>query len=782
MRRNNILAGIVLGLAGCAVNWFKLELFYDMHFLFGSILSMFALLRYGLAAGTIAALVAATCTWHHWHHPWGIVLFTAEALVAGLYAKKNRWGLMAGDILYWGSAGLLLGWFFNYRVMGFPLQSTLLLALKQGVNGIFNTVVAMGLSIALANRGSRRGEELPSVFQIIFVSLALFVLVPAMGYLSFDINRTSRRHLHRYCESTARTCDLAERSVSLWLGTHRDPATLRNLLKDIVGKRAMTITLVDRQGRVVSSTRDAPGPLSPYRLPANGSVIQLDRGVGHWVPDQRSGIPAAKRWFSSFYFKEKPLSPGNGWKVAVEASLRPQLEEISRQTLLSMGFIAFLILVFIGLSQRFASLFATSVRQLEEVTRQLPLRVASGEVVVWPTPLSREMAGLIANFQAMAAAIQRQVAERTEELEESIQFSGQVIRCAQEGVIVFDRDLRYRVWNPFMEELSGISAAEVLGRHPIEVFPFLWESDRIERLERVLAGEMVPPADVEYSVPRTGKWGWVSDLSFPLRNSEGRIVGVIVTAREISVRRRLLDELRQALDAAKNANDTMRRLLRVVAHEFRTPLGLLTGSTDILDRYWDRLTPEKRFEQNEHIRSAAQQLSNLINSVISFNLIGPDRPDSPYRLLDVGTVCRAIAAEADAVWGAGREFRVTIAADCGTALLDEMLFRRIVENLLTNAFRYTPPGGRVALGVSRERDRLFVTVSDTGIGIPEEDQALIFEAFYRSRNVEGHRGLGLGLSIVHESLQRIGGAIIVTSRVGAGTTMRVEIPAVEPER
>jgi signal transduction histidine kinase len=232
--------------------------------------------------------------------------------------------------------------------------------------------------------------------------------------------------------------------------------------------------------------------------------------------------------------------------------------------------------------------------------------------------------------------------------------------------------------------------------------------------------------------------------------------------------------------AAEAANLVKSRLLRTIAHEFRTPLGLLTGSTDIFDRYWDRLSKEKRSEQSEHIRSATQQLTNLINSVISFNQMETDRQGNAALLHDIGELCRTIATEVKTVWGAGKEFKVTIAEDCGTILLDEFLFRRVLENLLTNAFRYTPPGGDVSLDVRRKNNRLGLEISDTGIGIPEEDQKLIFDAFHRSRNVEGRRGLGLGLSIVSEALSQMGGTISVTSRTGEGTTMRVEIPVDVP--
>jgi signal transduction histidine kinase len=111
--------------------------------------------------------------------------------------------------------------------------------------------------------------------------------------------------------------------------------------------------------------------------------------------------------------------------------------------------------------------------------------------------------------------------------------------------------------------------------------------------------------------------------------------------------------------------------------------------------------------------------------------------------------------------------------------LDEALLRRVVENLLTNAFRYTPAGGAVSLFVSCEQGLLQIMITDSGIGIPIDSQSRVFEAFYRCDNVETRHGLGLGLSIVQEALSQLGGTIYVDSTVGEGTTMRVEIPLID---
>lgn len=1031
---SSLKAGLLLGVLGFAVNWFKLELFFNVDFLFGSIITMVALLRYGLAAGVIAALVAATCTWHHWHQPWAIIIFTAEAFFAGLLVQRRRWELLSGVVLFWFSAGLLLVWLFYYHLMGFTAQTTLLIALKQGVNGVFNTLVAMGLAIGVNSRDPSR-RDLPSLYQLLFVSLALFVLVPAMVYVYVDIQKHLQLHLDNYRQRTVRTSEVAEHSVSLWLNLNRDtvmtlaglagsaerinnaemqrtveifrsrnpefrrvgifdaaavtrafsPLTddtgastigidlsargfnallrlpahpfvfdvdmgaigtprprlillapivtgnnyrgaafgivdfsvLRHLLGEIVGPRPVTITVVDQKGRVVISTDESRKPLDVFSFPAHGAITQLSDGVGHWIPDKQPGISNAKRWFTSLYIKEIPLTLENGWKVVVQFSLRPQLEEVGRQTSWSLGIVAFLVMTIITLSRLFAARFSSALQQLNTATRELPLRISSGENIDWPAPVSSEMAGLVANFQVMEQAIKSHVAELetlNESLEQRVVERRKELRDLNRDFVSFlenttdfvyykDGNSRFRFCSQTLADITGhASWRDMIGKHDLEVFPDdtariyheeeltifrdgrallnkvdpfydaqgvkgwvstnkwpvfdgehtvvglfgisrditaqqnmlkamqegekrlgmaltaskmgVWEWDLqtnnviwspechevvglqdfdgsfasfakllhpedeahvLETVEHALK-ERIPYTDEFRIIRPDGELCWLSNLGQATYDDAGTPLRLIGTVHDITARKRMENDVQEALESARNATDTMSRLLRTVAHEFRTPLGLLTISSDILDRYWERLSRQEHIEQNEQIRSAANQLASLIDSVISFNQRGTYRCANAPLWFDIGKICRAIVAEVETVWAAGQECTVSIAAECGVVFLDEVLFRRILGNLLTNAFRYTPSTGTVSLYVRRADKCLLLEVADTGIGIPYADLQRIFDAFYRCSNVEGRRGLGLGLSIVQEAVTQMGGTIAVMSEVATGTVMRVEIP------
>jgi signal transduction histidine kinase len=314
--------------------------------------------------------------------------------------------------------------------------------------------------------------------------------------------------------------------------------------------------------------------------------------------------------------------------------------------------------------------------------------------------------------------------------------------------------------------------------------------------ERLMALRTIRPGNVPMDKPLVVAVGRIMSTLYDDWRREavgkGALFAVLVLATSLAlyfyqkrqlkfevISTRYLEELLRAKEEALRANGAKSRFLATVAHEFRTPLSLLTSSTDILDRYGERLSGDERMQQHSHIRNAARQMSALVDTVLSFNQMElPDSLKKPV-VIDIGSFCHEIAEEIRIACCSGHEFSVSIAGNCGTALLDEALLRRVVENLLTNAFRYTPAGGAVSLFVSCEQGLLQIMITDSGIGIPIDSQSRVFEAFYRCDNVETRHGLGLGLSIVQEALSQLGGTIYVDSTVGEGTTMRVEIPLID---
>ena len=161
----------------------------------------------------------------------------------------------------------------------------------------------------------------------------------------------------------------------------------------------------------------------------------------------------------------------------------------------------------------------------------------------------------------------RKQAEET--LKEKNQLVKDVINSAQEGIIIYDRDLRYKVWNPFMEQLSGVPASDVLDHHPSEVFPFLRGAGVIERLEQALAGEAPRTIDFPFSLSESDRSGWTSDTSSPLRNAEGEINGVISIVRDITDRNQAEGALRESEEKFRIMMESMIEPVYIRSSDFR---------------------------------------------------------------------------------------------------------------------------------------------------------------------------------------------------------------------
>ena len=145
--------------------------------------------------------------------------------------------------------------------------------------------------------------------------------------------------------------------------------------------------------------------------------------------------------------------------------------------------------------------------------------------------------------------------------------SHQIINSAHEGIVVYGTDLRYLVWNPYMEKLSGLRASEILGRHPLEVFPFLESAGVIATLKRALRGETTEDTCFKFMLPSNGRIGWASDSSSPLRDDSGDIIGVVGIIRDIT-EGKLIHDAHQFLaefDPASSGKDFFMSLARFLA-------------------------------------------------------------------------------------------------------------------------------------------------------------------------------------------------------------------------
>nr|WP_245847926.1 HAMP domain-containing sensor histidine kinase [Lentzea kentuckyensis] len=237
----------------------------------------------------------------------------------------------------------------------------------------------------------------------------------------------------------------------------------------------------------------------------------------------------------------------------------------------------------------------------------------------------------------------------------------------------------------------------------------------------------------------------------------------------------MLAHIDSSLSARTAAEQRLRRFIADASHELRTPLTSLRGYADLF-RYAAANEPGEREKHLEKLRSEASRMSVLLDDLLLLARLDSAESEPPLRPeeLDLAMVAEAAA---DAFRAARPSHELSVDADTVTMTADATRLRQVLDNLLTNAAVHTPAGTAVSLQVTASDGWAVVRVSDTGPGIPEADQARIFDRFYRVDNSRTRQrgGSGLGLAVVQSLVQAHGGTITLTSRPGS-TTFTIRLP------
>jgi PAS domain S-box-containing protein len=247
---------------------------------------------------------------------------------------------------------------------------------------------------------------------------------------------------------------------------------------------------------------------------------------------------------------------------------------------------------------------------------------------------------------------------------------------------------------------------------------------------------------------------------------------------EIVERQRIEEELRQAKEAAESADRAKTEFLATMSHELRTPLGVILGYDDLLlegtfgSLTTEQLRPLRRVNEN------AKELLDLINAILDLSRLEAGRLPIETREIHLPDLLATLKDETQGLQEqSGLSFVWRIAERLPSLQTDPGKLKIVLKNLIGNAVKFTKQGSITVTARSCEGG-VEVSVTDTGIGIPREALAIIFESFrqVQSSSTEQYKGTGLGLHIVKRLLELLGGSVVVESEVGRGSTFRVWMP------
>lgn len=338
-----------------------------------------------------------------------------------------------------------------------------------------------------------------------------------------------------------------------------------------------------------------------------------------------------------------------------------------------------------------------------------------------------------------------------------------------DGVISIDRNWKIIRWNKAASVISGWSQAEAIGKPFREIVKFIREEDQTENIafieEAMLFKEVRLMEDHTDLIRKDGSHVPVADSSAPILDTRGEVIGNIIVFRDVS-KERELEGLREEFSS-------------LVAHQLRTPLTAIRGfAAMVLDGTAGTVTDEQR-EFVTDIATASQRLLGLINALVNVGRVESGAyaiEPEPINLVEVAE--QALKEVSVQITDKKQNLIKEIAPALPTVSADRNVARLIIQNLLTNASKYTPEDGSITFTIRQEGSDILMRVVDTGYGIPKNQQHKIFTKFFRADNVRrtSAEGTGQGLYMVKTLVDSYGGKIWFESEENKGSTFSVTIP------
>ena len=272
---------------------------------------------------------------------------------------------------------------------------------------------------------------------------------------------------------------------------------------------------------------------------------------------------------------------------------------------------------------------------------------------------------------------------------------------------------------------------------------------------------------------------WVETSKRAVYDPEGQLLGVVAVTRDITEGKEAEMQIRAAQERAETANSAKSRFLANMSHELRTPLNAIIGFADILRQQMFGTLGERYIEYSTLIYDSGQLLLDLISDILDMAKIDAGKMDLNYEPVDARALLedcvRLLRERADK---GDIELRTSVPTAHVVFDADRRSVKQILLNLLSNALKFTPPGGNVAATLAVDGDVIVFGVSDNGIGIPAADLPRLGRPFEQvvADPLLAQSGTGLGLALVRALAERHGGTIRIESEEGSGTRVTVRLP------
>jgi PAS domain S-box-containing protein len=366
----------------------------------------------------------------------------------------------------------------------------------------------------------------------------------------------------------------------------------------------------------------------------------------------------------------------------------------------------------------------------------------------------------------------------------------QRFRLLVEGVTdyaIFSLDTKGNVasWNSGAQRIKGYTADEIVGKHFSNFYTPKDVAAGMPKRVLKIAEEEGHFEGEGWRVRKDGSCFWSSVVVTAIRDEEGTLTGFSKVTRDITDRKRLMDELQQhahELEAQiaerERTNAELEAFSYSVSHDLRAPLRAIEGFASALEEDYGNQFDETAKDYLNQITSAATRMNRLVQDLLDYGRL--NRIEFVLRPVELKSLTQDVLAE----MGKEAKFAKAQLPKGLSVQAHEPTLRQAIWNLVSNAFKFrkpnTDPKVMISVKEGKAPDSLRLLVTDNGIGIAPQHTEKIFKVFERLHGIEEYPGTGIGLAIVKRGIERMGGTVGVESKSGEGSTFWIELPKAQP--
>jgi len=750
---------VILSFLGMAGNYLHLPLFFGVDFIFGSIAALLALRLAGLRAGVSVAIVAGAYTYVLWGHPYAMIIFTLEALCVGILMQRRVSSLVLADIIYWTVIGVPLIWLFYRGIMGMPETQSLLILLKQPVNGITNAIIATFLLFLIPGRFyikrlvvQESRIRLKELLFTILLSISFFVTLALIIYQNQVTRAVYENNLHNQMTLFV---DFLEHQII----DENGKLDIEALQKDYHASKYHYDVILLASDKAVKSSL-SQNNLQNFLNTGNkktlpGNNIQL------WMPE-RKGQPFMMWWKQAYYYIEKPLMVPDTSLLLLQNS-RSIIDKL--QTDATRAFLLLFVLVIVSglIAYYISNMLTGTIIKLTEATKDIAEKLQSDIPIEWPQSAVNELQQLSVQARLMSVNI-------SETFDDVNKRSSAIIEASVDAIITINQMGTIESFNHAAERLFGYTRDEVIGENVRCLLPEPYQFNHDTYIHDFSSSDRKPFYGSRRELAGLRKNG----TSFPIELS----LTTVKLQNQV-----IYNGIISDISERKENERLKREFISTVSHELRTPLTSIQGAIKLIQAQNKNISAEEIQGLIDLADRNSNRLKELINDLLDFEKLDSDGIEYDLQSIELDDLIASIIhndspmAELASVKLVHNEY-----SHCQVNL-DPSRLSQVISNFISNAIKFSPENESVLIGCHCEDGYAKIYVRDRGEGIPDEFKGRIFQRFSQADSSDTkrvQRGTGLGLAIAKRIAEDMGGHIGFESPKEGGSIFFVKFPVITP--